>query len=464
MGYYILAPDVALRSWEGTPYTAVRRFADMPLRLSPEDFHTALACDGMTELPVSPELIRLEEIRIIQPCGKGERSLSPWQRHRRYPCRVMPWLSLEITGRCNYNCLHCFNAADNARLTSELSPEQYGRVLDDAAAAGIQAVLITGGEPLVHPRFADIVKAVYSRDMFVHELNTNGRLLTSGVLDLFRSLGYLPEIKISFDGLGFHDWMRDHVGAEQETLAAIRLCVEEHVPVRVQVNANRRNKESIRPTLRFLSKMGVPRIRVICTTATPRWAENAPDASFTWDEYLEFALDEASSYAGDDCEAELDFWQIITMKPAIGSYRFHRVLYNSEDYRSTRPICMTMNGMPAVGADGELFPCMQCQGTQNAYGISLGNVLQDGLLPLMQGGRYCDIAHATVYKRLLQNSKCLFCKWYIWCVGGCPALGFLHSKGDYLAHDPTACTFFEGGWVERFEQALPGWTSETPLT
>ena len=161
MGYYILAPDVALRSWERTPYTAVRRFMDMPIRLSPEEFRIALSCDGMTDLPNSPELTRLEEIRMIKPCEKGERSLSPWQRHRSYPCRVMPWLSLEITGRCNYNCLHCFNAADNARLSSELTPEQYGRVLDDAAAAGVQAVLITGGEPLVHPHFTDIVKVEY---------------------------------------------------------------------------------------------------------------------------------------------------------------------------------------------------------------------------------------------------------------------------------------------------------------
>ena len=34
-------------------------------------------------------------------------------------------------------------------------------------------------------------------------------------MDEFRTLGCSPEVKISFDGVGTHDWMRKHPGAEK---------------------------------------------------------------------------------------------------------------------------------------------------------------------------------------------------------------------------------------------------------
>lgn len=51
------------------------------------------------------------------------------------------------------NCLHCFNAKDNAPLNSELTYDEIIKILDDAKNIGVLAFTITGGEPLVHRRF-----------------------------------------------------------------------------------------------------------------------------------------------------------------------------------------------------------------------------------------------------------------------------------------------------------------------
>ena len=49
----------------------------------------------------------------------------------------MNWM---ITGKCNYNCLHCFNASDNSPLMSEFTLEDAEKLLDEAQACGIKSV------------------------------------------------------------------------------------------------------------------------------------------------------------------------------------------------------------------------------------------------------------------------------------------------------------------------------------
>ena len=44
--------------------------------------------------------------------------------------------------------------------------------------------------------------------MVMRELNTNGAFITHEMLDEFRAMGADPLIKISFDCLGHHDWLR----------------------------------------------------------------------------------------------------------------------------------------------------------------------------------------------------------------------------------------------------------------
>ena len=334
--YYRICDNVALRAWQGVPHAYYLRGSLHAKPLSNRDFFALLLCDGQTDLDKSKTLASLEERGLITACARGEVP-SAWSRFTRYGNVYMPKMNLMLTGKCNFNCLHCFNAADNAPLMSEWSYDELCDLFDQARDCGINAFTITGGEPMMHPRFMDILRAIYERGMYVEHLNTNGFFITQETLDEMRSIGCEPVMKISFDGLGFHDWMRSRKGAEQRTLAAIALCVEQGFAVRIQTQVNRRNLESIPQTVARMEEMGAHSVRLIRTSEADRWQLNAGDASLPLDEYYASMLELVSSYAAENHAMPLNVWQLVVLTPASHEYRLYPVMRSDGHYNPKAP-------------------------------------------------------------------------------------------------------------------------------
>ena len=57
---------------------------------------------------------------------------------------------------------------------TEWSFEDICGLLDQARNCGITSFQITGGEPMAHRRFLDILREIYRRDMDVFAISTNG--------------------------------------------------------------------------------------------------------------------------------------------------------------------------------------------------------------------------------------------------------------------------------------------------
>ena len=112
-----------------------------------------------------------------------------------------------ITGKCNYNCLHCSVNAPEAPL-GEFSFERIEELLDEMKDCGLKNIVLIGGEPLVRRDFMQIVDAILQRGMFVVQIFTNGSLVNDALLDELDKRNISPTFMISFDGVGYHDIMR----------------------------------------------------------------------------------------------------------------------------------------------------------------------------------------------------------------------------------------------------------------
>jgi len=300
--------------------------------------------------------------------------------------------------------------------------------------------------------------------MHVFELNTNGVLITQELLTALKDIGCRPAIKISFDGIGYHNWMRQNPRAEELAIRAIELCKRNGFEVRSQTQVNRKNLDSMMDTARMLNGLGVKGMRIIRTTEAPRWEKNSPQSSLTYEEYYGTMLEFAKEYMDSGMEMNIDIWQFMRLFPKHHSYEIVPIACNKKDFNIRIPMCKGNRGMIAVTSSGEVVPCLQMSGYFIEKGISLGNLFETPLKELVKASPYLDVATAPVLVQIVNNYKCADCKYYEACTGGCPALGLLYSQNsDFYHEDVTKCIFFENGWYEKVTDALREWHLINPL-
>lgn len=130
-------------------------------------------------------------------------------------------LMLEPLEACNLRCIGCGRIREYQDVMGErLSVDRALRVAEEA---GAPVVSVSGGEPLLHPGIADIVRGLIGQRRWVY-LCTNGLLLRES-LDKFR-----PDKRLCFvvhlDGTAkVHDQVTSRPGAYEEAIAAIKEAI-----------------------------------------------------------------------------------------------------------------------------------------------------------------------------------------------------------------------------------------------
>jgi radical SAM protein with 4Fe4S-binding SPASM domain len=95
-------------------------------------------------------------------------------------------IELELTHTCNYKCVHCYLPEQFKSKKDFLGLSFINGIFGQMDALGIKNILITGGEPLLHPDFKEIYTLAYNRG-YVITLLTNARLIDDSVLKLLES-------------------------------------------------------------------------------------------------------------------------------------------------------------------------------------------------------------------------------------------------------------------------------------
>lgn len=180
---------------------------------------------------------------------------TPVGPHRSPPGPVVIW---NLLRRCNLTCRHCYSVSTNTHFPGELSTEEIYRVQDDLKAARVPVLILSGGEPLLHPDIYAIARRAKSMGFYV-ALSSNGTLIDASNIAAIAECDF-DYVGISLDGLGAtHDRFRQQQGAFDASLHAIRLCRDHGLKIGVRYTMTRDNADDLPGLLQLVEDEGIDR-------------------------------------------------------------------------------------------------------------------------------------------------------------------------------------------------------------
>jgi SynChlorMet cassette radical SAM/SPASM protein ScmF len=205
---------------------------------------------------------------------------------------------LYMSNGCNLACRHCWITPRfvNGRPSpgDMIDVDALLAAVDEAKPMGLSNAKLTGGEPMLHPRFLEIVDRLTSRGLCLN-METNGTLLTAEIASHLKAKTNLKFISVSVDGAdaGTHDAFRGVPGAFEAALNGLDLLVRAgYKNVQVIVCVHRGNRDQVDDVVRLAASHGAGSVKLNPVTSTGRGAlMHARGEGLDFEERLALACD-----------------------------------------------------------------------------------------------------------------------------------------------------------------------------
>lgn len=180
-------------------------------------------------------------------------------------CQYRPFgLLAELTYKCPLHCPYCSNPVSFSRSGTELSSEEWRRVIQEAAELGVLHILFSGGEPLLYRDLPTLVASAHEAGMFTN-LITSGLGLTAPRAEQLLA-AHLDSVQISFQAAD--SILADRIAgvrAHVRKLAAAHLVRELQLPLTINVVLHRGNIEQIAEIIELAEQLDAQRLELANT-------------------------------------------------------------------------------------------------------------------------------------------------------------------------------------------------------
>lgn len=337
-----------------------------------------------------------------------------------------PIVVWNITRTCNLRCVHCYSDSAAAKYPGELDWEQMQEVVDDLAEYQVPSLLLSGGEPMIHPRFFDLVDLATSKGLKL-TISTNGTLITPEKAALLKAAA-VAYVGISLDGIGeVHDRFRRKEGAFDAAVRGFRNCHEVGQKTGLRLTLTRHNVQNIEQILDFIEAEDIQRVCFYHLVPAGRGSDlQVLDAS-------------ESRHAVDTLIKRVEHWhgqginrEVLTVtQPADGAYLLTRMEREGHPNLETARELLRWNGGGA-NSSGRGIANIDTQGTvhpdQFWQDVILGNVKQQKFSDIWEerhapsAGMLREIRSIGLMtadeRKERMTGPCGECQWFKLCGGG----------------------------------------------
>ena len=162
-----------------------------------------------------------------------------------------PVVIWNLIRRCNLTCKHCYTTSTDINFPNELSTPEIYTVMDDLKAFKVPVLILSGGEPLLHPDIFDISRHAKNMGFYV-ALSTNGTKISADNIDEIADINY-QYIGVSLDGIkDTHDQFRRVKGSFDQALHGIQLCLEKGIKVGLRFTLTQDNAQDFPALLQLM--------------------------------------------------------------------------------------------------------------------------------------------------------------------------------------------------------------------
>jgi radical SAM protein with 4Fe4S-binding SPASM domain len=315
------------------------------------------------------------------------------------PVRV----EFELTERCNLLCAFCYNSRspEDSRIT--------GDILEKISRENIFEIVLTGGEPMLHPEFQNIFvrsTALFQKTM----VQTNGMLINTQVAKFFKN-HEVHSVNVSLHGSkNMHEELTAVFGSYDPAVSAIKHLLSQGVKTASNFVMTSKNISSFSETADTLYSMGLREMTLTRFTPAGFGAKNR-DLALSTDELigaLYIAKEKMTAHPG-----------------------FNIILANSVPYCALPPdlscfcsYCHFGGSRFYIDIHGNVMMCGMSR-------VVIGNILEKSFKEIKErSDKYRSNIAGTNVPAACQN-----CGHFDVCRGGCRAAALAHT-GSFSGQDP----------------------------
>jgi MoaA/NifB/PqqE/SkfB family radical SAM enzyme len=194
-------------------------------------------------------------------------------------------LSVELANICNLHCSYCFRSDDNLYSShAEFFPlDLLRRVINEAhAAANVTRINFTGGEPTLHPQFAETLRTIGDAGLTVSFV-TNGWHFERVWPALEANRAAVSHVAFSLDGVTREDhdrWRGD--GSFDRLVRAFTRCYMSQLPFGIKIVIRRDLVDQLEQIAIFAARLGAASLNFV--HVMPTSSAVADDSALSLDE------------------------------------------------------------------------------------------------------------------------------------------------------------------------------------
>jgi MoaA/NifB/PqqE/SkfB family radical SAM enzyme len=176
--------------------------------------------------------------------------------------RAIDFLWLELTNRCNLQCVHCYTESHpHSGNRDVLTAQEYERLMREAYELGCRNLQFIGGEPQLNPHFQKLLVVAKTIGFEFIEVFSNLTRLDEETIRYAGSNGIRFATSVYSHEPKAHDAITQVTSSHARTIKNLKRLIDKGIETRAATIVVDQDRANVKRTERFLSKLGVTHVK-----------------------------------------------------------------------------------------------------------------------------------------------------------------------------------------------------------